>query len=50
MEDVYDPLKKKTASIGLMLNSTKMKYMIPGEDRGTPSGVNADIVFDGEVF
>lgn len=40
----------ETARILLNINAIKTKYMIAGGDRGRPSGIVAELVFDGDMF
>lgn len=50
VDEAFVPLKRETASIGLTINCTKTKYMVADRDRGIPSGVGAEVVFEADVF
>lgn len=50
VEEAFRPLKREAARLGLIINSAKTKYMVAGRERGSPSGVGAEVELDGERF
>lgn len=47
--EVVVPLRGERAWIFQAMNSTKSKFMVAYIDRGRPSDVNVEVVFDGNV-
>ena len=50
VEEVFGPLRREAARIGLIINSAKTKYMVAGRERGSPTDIGAEVVLDGATF